>query len=1253
MIKTGADGNHAFLDTIDGIACNDGRCPQPTFKMNVALRTSPKQALNKAFLRTRPLRSDIDKFKSNLVTLIEHVNDAESEEFHKNLVRDFLNKTYYQPSNFINTKGFNDLVIHLGPNAADPVGIILEAKKPTNVTAMPSDARLDSKAVQELVLYYMRERIKENNLQVKHLICTNMYQWFIFDARDFERNFAQNKDFVKAFEDFEAGRLADNKTTFFYTAIASPAIKAVENQIGYTHFDLRECADVLLSESTDSKLIPLFKLLSPQHLLKLPFANDSNSLDKGFYTELLHIIGLEEIADGKKTIIVRKADNQRDSGSLIENAVLQIDSLDKLENVQGIKNYGKTRNDQLFNVALELSITWINRILFLKLLEAQLLAFHANNLSYSFLQKKNVHSFTALNDLFFQVLAKRPIDRTKEAKSRFPKVPYLNSSLFEPVDLEKQTIAIGSLSDDEDITIHRATILRDEKGQRLSGKMKPVDYLLSFLDAFDFSADSKEQIQEENKRLINASVLGLIFEKINGYKDGSFFTPGFVTMEMCRDTITRAAIQKFNEVEGWNCTSVDDLYDRIKNRDEANKILNSLRICDPAVGSGHFLVSALNELIALKAKLNILSDRAGKRLKEYTVEVQADELVVSDEDGELVEYKPTSKESQRVQEALFHEKQAIIENCLFGVDINPNSVKICRLRLWIELLKHSYYDKDGQLETLPNIDINIKQGNSTISRFALDEDLKQALKKSGRTLAQYREAVSSYRDAKTKEQKREMQQLINEIKDSFRVEILNNGRLVARKQNALDELNSLKAQGSLFEESTKEKTARRKKVEKLKSTVDALQVKLAFIQSGRIYEDAFEWRFEFPEILDDSGTFEGFDVVIANPPYIDSEKMVKDGHADIREYLAENWSCAKGNWDLYIVFMELGLSLLRKTGTMAYITPDKWISKPFGEAFRATNFEKMEAITALGRDVFESALVDSIVTLFSNATSDRISTSRFEGGMNTALLSIDKKDMQAPYNLDLLFSPHFEFIRKLESNYETLDSLVKTENACATSDAYKLKPFVRDAGGKFSADTHYRLVNTGTLGKFVSKWGVKSIVYLGLKPLEPVVRRKDFEAEFKNSYKDKSNSKKIIIKGLTLLDAALDLNGDTIPGKTTLVIRSDDDDLLKYVAAVLNSPVAIFYLKAKYSSSSYNGGIVFTKEMINSLPVPTDTKTRTKVVKYVDKLLNKLTGDIGANVDGILESINELLYTSFGLTSDEISMFSGTGAQQPDELVDI
>ena len=670
----------------------------------------PRKALNKAFLKMKPNRSEIESFKSNLITLLDRTNDTESEEFHKNLVIDFLKKTYYDPNHFINTKGRNDLVIHNGNNASSSVGVIIEAKKPTNKAEMISTKKLNAKAFQELVLYYLRERITHKNLEVKYLVATNINEWFIFDATLFDRLFAQNKNLVKQFNDFEGGRLADTKTDFFYKQIAEPFIGDIKTEIEFTYFDLQEYQKPLRNsdKADDTKLIALFKLLSAEHLLKLPFTNDSNSLDKRFYSELLHIIGLTETKDGSKKLIERNKEGERNSGSILEDAIIQLDSLDKINRLDRPSQFGSNQQERLFNVGLELSITWINRILFLKLLEAQLITYHKGDKSYSFLSLDKIKNYDDLNSLFFQVLARKYDDRNQDVKKAFEKVPYLNSSLFEPTEIEQVTLFISNLKDDKTIPIISSTVLKNDQGKKRTGNLTTLEYLFDFLNAYDFTSEGSEEIQEDNKSLINASVLGLIFEKINGYKDGSFFTPGFITMYMCRETIRKSVVQKFNETKKWNCSTVEELYDKIEDRKEANDIVNSIKICDPAVGSGHFLVSALNEMIAIKNDLKILQDRTGKRLKEYQVEVVNDELIVTDEEGELFDYNPTNKESQRIQETLFHEKQTIIENCLFGVDINPNSVKICRLRLWIELLKNAYYKNATELETLPNIDINIK-----------------------------------------------------------------------------------------------------------------------------------------------------------------------------------------------------------------------------------------------------------------------------------------------------------------------------------------------------------------------------------------------------------------------------------------------------------------------------------------------------------------------------------------------------------------
>jgi len=564
-----------------------------------------RNSINKAYLKAKPNRTQIEVFKKNITSLFNQIKESESEEFHKNIISEFLKNTYYSPNNYINTKGRSDLVIHNGKDSKSPVGVLFEAKKPSNKSEMPTCENINTKAFYELILYYLRERITNKNIEVKHLVITNIFEWFIFNASDFERLFANDKSIVRQFTDFEEGRLPSTNTDFFYKNIAEPFCINMESSISVTHFDIRDFETIIknANREDDNKLIALYKILSPEHLLKLPFANDSNNLDRTFYNELLHIIGLEETKEGSKRLIGRKIDKKRNPSSLIENSITILNYEDCLSQIPKLSDFGNNREDQLFNIALELVITWINRILFLKLLEGQLIKYNNGDKTFRFLNIERIHDYDELNKLFFQVLAVKESDRSDQIKQKFGNIPYLNSSLFEPSDLEHKTIRINSLENHTKQPVLNGTILRDKTGKKLGGEIEPLQYLFEFLDAYDFSSEGSEDIQEENKTLINASVLGLIFEKINGYKDGSFFTPGFITMYMCHETIKRAVIQKFNEVKDWKCNSLNDIYNKIQDIKDANRIINTIRICDPAVGSGHFLVSALNEIIAIKSEL--------------------------------------------------------------------------------------------------------------------------------------------------------------------------------------------------------------------------------------------------------------------------------------------------------------------------------------------------------------------------------------------------------------------------------------------------------------------------------------------------------------------------------------------------------------------------------------------------------------------------------------------------------------------------
>lgn len=395
------------------------------------------------------------------------------------------------------------------------------------------------------------------------------------------------------------------------------------------------------------------------------------------------------------------------------------------------------------------------------------------------------------------------------------------------------------------------------------------------------------------------------------------------------------------------------------------------------------------------------------------------------------------------------------------------------------------------------------------------------------------------------------------------------------------------------------KTANRN--EKLTYLENNIKVGNSLIDDPAIAGDlAFDWHKEFPEIMDDGG----FDVVVGNPPYIDSEEMAKS-QKDARDYISGKYASAKGNWDIYIAFFELSFNVLKLGGSyLSFITPDKWISKDFGDQFRILHAEKIQEILVFGRDVFEEANVDSIVSIFKKSGANFIQTKLYDGRTTVNINSCKITDaLTSPYKLDRLFSSHFALINKIENAAsQTFISQLECENACATSDAYDLKNILIDGSGRNIESTHYKVVNTGTLSKFTPKWGFKPMRYLKDDYLFPIVSKTQFHAQFGQSYVSRAKSPKIIIKGLTLLDGALDLNGEYIPGKSTLVIKSNDLIKLKSFAALLNSRLAIFYIKEKYASSSYNGGISFTKHMINDFPLA-DNLDLTALASICDSML--------------------------------------------------
>lgn len=881
--------------------------------------------------------------------------------------------------------------IHKGNSGIDlalkkdkQIQVIIEAKLPHSKEFF-SPNKPNCKALHECILYYLRER-KALNSSLKHIIITDFYHFYIFKADLFEELFNKNKYFKEAFENFESkNSLFKGNTDEFYKECEKllSSEKYLDSITRKDLFDEPSLKGVFIDlkpileqeKPSFSKLKPLLKIFHKDFLLSEFNPNDANSLNNAFYKELLYILGLCESKQNSKPIITKSQESEEGQGTFYT----AINS--KLE-------------EENFETILKLLILWLNRILFLKLIESNLVRFNDDK-NLKFLNFKKIPDFDKLSELFFEILAK---EKSARKKSEFAYLPYLNSSLFEKQNIEN-TLEISNLSNDLKLNYYKNTVLKDDRCKAKKGQVGLLEYLFEFLDSFDFGSDDEQSEILSQKELISSSVLGNVFEKLNGYKEGSFYTPSFITSYMCKESITKVVLDKFNAKFDLKATDISELRKTLRKEDKnaQKELLNSIKICDPAVGSGHFLVSALNVMLSIYDELNLFDE-------EFYLEVQNDEILITNRKGEFVEYKRPHSDKDKahlIQKELFYTKKDIIENNLFGVDINPNSCEITKLRLWIELLKHSFYQsfKDEayhDLKTLPNIDINIKCGNSLISYFEIDKSLSHYPNIKER-MNKYKNIVKDYKEGFYTD-KNQINQEIKNLKISFKnfcfadkfkkeMKSFNEkcekyskkyGNFLAVNDESLRIFVS--ANLTLFDFDEKEA---KKEFANLKKEYD----NIFNLENNH----PFEWRFEFPEILDDDGNFQGFDLIIGNPPYIRQEEI-----KELKPNLAKNYKVYKGTSDIYTYFYELGFNILKSNGVLSFITSNKYTRAGYGEALREfllKNVSILDYIDLNGIKVFDSATVDTSILSFEKLKS-KDSSFRY--------LALDNEILKAcGYSIDL------------------------------------------------------------------------------------------------------------------------------------------------------------------------------------------------------------------------------------------------------------
>ncbi|WRG22533.1 class I SAM-dependent DNA methyltransferase [Helicobacter pylori] len=1234
-----------------------------------------------------PTKETIENFEKEINSLLENAPRQDDEEFQKNEINSFLKNTYgYR----CNTNKKVDSAIYVDGE----VQVLIEVKALDKKTEFPKNKENPlSKAFCQMVLYFLEEREKEKNNSLKHTIICNAHEFFLFDCKDL-LFLNEDKRIKKFYKNYAQKEGTDSSKPKFYEDLEQYLKEDFQGELRYTYFNLND----------DFKELPLiYQVLSQEVLLKQKKTLDANTLNKDFYEELLYILGLEEQND-KGKILIKPSRTQNSLSDALKGSYNNLDDEE----------------------VMALLIAWNNRILFLRLLESLLISFkHFEN---PFLTTENFNDFNALNTLFFEVLAKKNSERLPEIKENkiLEKIPYLNSSLFDKTPLELKGYEI-KLLDNKKLEIYKNSVLKKHEDYQKEKSLPLLEYFFAFLRVYKFTTTPKDIKDNQNtseSRLINPSVLGLVFEKLNGYKEGSFYTPSFITSYMCKESITPIVLDKFNAIYQWDCKDLEALkgkIDRNFSNEKAKEYLNTfltLRVCDPAVGSGHFLVSALNEMVRVAYELGLIAS-----LYRHDLRLENDEIIIHTPEDKVFKYTIPHSENDphhHIQKELFELKKDIIENCLFGVDINPNSCEITKLRLWIELLKYSYYifekgKNTNVLETLPNIDINIKCANSLISRFNLNDDLKK-IPNIKQKIQEYKDLIAQYKDPNPLYplNKADLINKIQDLKNTFsltlkdpktKAELEKAIEKHIKKYNffALDDKSLLDGLDyfipSLF---GTPKLSPKNEEEAFASygRIRALRKKLDDALSGGEYQNAFEWRFEFPEVLDDEGDFLGFDCIIGNPPYIRQEHI-----KDLKPLLEKQYQdFYNSTADIYTYFFALAYHLLKEKGFSAFITSNKYARAKYGAKLREWLLKKTTIVSYMELNalkVFESAAVDTSIMNFikqpppkensfkyyeptpddkddlKNTPSllmkqNALSTESFIFANATLLDLRDKmeqsgtplKDWDIQINYGIKTGANEAFIIPTEKRDEILkncDDLQKDEKGMSERERTieLIKPILRGKDIKrYSYEWAYLwVINTHN--------GYTSALKSKIPPIDiekyPATKahldshydaiatrcdQGDTPYHLRNCAYLEDFEKEKIVYGEIVQEPRFYLdNGECGLGyfyaeATSFILTGEH---LRYLLGMLHSKLITFAFKTFYAGGGLGeSGYRYKKAFIERLPIPKITpknqELARKITDYADKILQAKEKDPKANTQRLEKEIDALVYQLYHLTDEEIKI---------------
>lgn len=849
---------------------------------------------------------------------------------------------------------------------------------------------------------------------------------------------------------------------------------------------------------------------------------------------------------------------------------------------------------------------------------------------------------------------------TEKVCELFVDIPFLNGGLFDCLDDSDKGIYIDGFSETKknQAMVPNELFFGKETKVDLSGDLGAqqknciVRGLINLLSEFNFTID--ENTIDDKDVALDPELLGRVFENLLASFNpetsstarkatGSYYTPREIVDYMVDESLKGYLTTHLSKIE-----EVDDKLANLFSQGvednpftvaESKRIVNlieSVRVVDPAVGSGAFPMGILNRLVFLLHKVD--PDNGFWKQEQINAANQITDPRIRQETIDRIETYFEKNDN-------YGRKLFLIQKCIYGVDIQQIAVEIAKLRFFISLLVDEDVDKNKPnwgIEPLPNLDFKIMQGNSLVSEFlGFDFDASSVEDNSdlqfdfdfdneeNSLIKQLEQRKTDFQNESDKARKSTLRNEIEKIMIRlFEHKLEENYRdfktIVERAKNipGAEKRNEYIAQEKV------------KAAKKYGFDLENIEKQLKEFISKKRTRPFFSWKLYFAEVFEKGG----FDIVIGNPPYIDSENMVKT-NPEQRAYLAKKFTTTKGNWDIYIPFWEKTIELCNEDGIATLITPNKWLSISYGKMLRLLAKKYLYHLVDYSKfHAFDNTGVFAVVAFMSKSEHHELQVTSFIDKEKIAFDLTLPIDMLSKFeSWGLFLSKELPIIIKLLNKSKKLSDLSVAEEAFTVSEAYLLSNIIVEKSRV--TQEHFNFINTGTIDPYSSLWGLKQTTYLKKKYDKPVILMDEMRQRFPKRF-IQSKDMKIIISGIRHFESFLDEKGLWVAGKSTVVLR-DFKTSPKYLLGILNSKLITFYLKESYGSLSMDGGINFSPTNVSEIPIR-GIENPDEILKIVDQILISKTNEPAKNIEKQKAEIDKLVYQIYGLSDAEIDVVERT-----------